>query len=96
MQNEVPEGVGAMAAVLGLSAEDVKEVCRIAKEKGVVEISNINSPEQTVISGEKQAVYFAMEIAKQKGAKRCVELNVSAPFHCSLIKGAGEKLKNIY
>ncbi|ADQ40646.1 malonyl CoA-acyl carrier protein transacylase [Caldicellulosiruptor acetigenus I77R1B] len=93
MQNEVPEGVGAMAAVLGLSVEDVKEVCRIAKEKGVVEISNINSPEQTVISGEKQAVYFAMEIAKQKGAKRCVELNVSAPFHCSLIKGAGEKLK---
>ena len=93
MQNEVPEGIGTMAAVIGLSIDAVKEVCQEASSKGTVEISNINSPDQTVISGHKEAVHFAMEIAKQKGAKRCVELNVSAPFHCSLIKGAGEKLK---
>lgn len=93
MQNEVPEGIGTMAAIIGLSVDDVKDVCQQASCKGVVEISNINSPDQTVISGHKEAVYFAMEIAKQKGAKRCIELNVSAPFHCSLIKGAGEKLK---
>ncbi|WAM33087.1 ACP S-malonyltransferase [Caldicellulosiruptor morganii] len=93
MQNEVPEGIGAMAAVIGLTVDAVEEVCREASTRGTVEISNINSPDQTVISGHKDAVYFAMEIAKQKGAKRCIELNVSAPFHCSLIKGAGEKLR---
>lgn len=93
MQNEVPEGVGTMAAIIGLAAQEVRNICVEASQKGVVEVSNINSQDQTVISGDRNAVSFAMELAKQKGAKRCIELNVSAPFHCSLIKNAGIKLK---
>jgi [acyl-carrier-protein] S-malonyltransferase len=76
---------GIMAAVLGLPPEQVEEVCREASSQGVVEIANYNSPAQTVISGEEQPVTRAMELAKERGADRVIQLNVSAPFHCSLM-----------
>lgn len=92
MQEEVPEGVGAMAAILGLSSEDVME-CLKSVDTGVCEAANFNCPGQIVVSGEKEAVLKCADLAKQKGAKRAMLLAVSAPFHCSLLKGAGEKLK---
>jgi len=76
---------GAMAAVLGLPAERVEEICRRAGEGEVVEVANYNSPVQTVISGEGPAVQRAMELAREAGARRVVALPVSAPFHCSLM-----------
>lgn len=76
---------GAMAAVLGLPAERVEEICRRAGEGEVVEVANYNSPVQTVISGEGPAVQRAMELAREGGARRVVALPVSAPFHCSLM-----------
>ncbi len=93
MQEEVPEGVGAMAAILGLSSEDVLECCKNASDVGVCEAANFNCPGQIVVSGEKDAVLKCSELAKEKGAKRAMLLAVSAPFHCSLLEGAGEKLK---
>lgn len=92
MQEEVPVGVGGMAAIIKLTADEVKEVCRIASEKGIVEPANFNCPGQITVAGEKAAVEYACEVAKDKGAKRAVMLPVSAPFHCSMLKGAGEKL----
>lgn len=92
MQEEVPEGVGAMAAILGLSPEDVKEVCKKASEFGICEPANFNCPGQIVVSGEVGAINKACDIAKDMGAKRAMKLAVSAPFHCSMLKGAGEKL----
>ncbi|TYQ13319.1 UNVERIFIED_CONTAM: [acyl-carrier-protein] S-malonyltransferase [Acetivibrio alkalicellulosi] len=93
MQEAVPIGVGTMAAVLGLDKESVLSSCKEASEIGVVEPANFNCPGQIVIAGEVKAVERALEIAKYKGARRAMLLPVSAPFHCSMLKGAGEKLK---
>lgn len=92
MQEAVPSGTGAMAAVLGLDADAVKAACVEAAQGDVVQAVNFNSPEQTVIAGHKAAVERAAEICKVKGAKRAVMLPVSAPFHCSLMQPAAEKL----
>lgn len=92
MQEAVPVGVGTMAAILGLSREDVLEVCEKASAKGVVEPANFNCPGQIVIAGEAAAIDEAIKLATEKGAKRAMLLNVSAPFHCSLLKPAGEML----
>lgn len=92
MQEEVPVGVGAMAAVIGLDEEAVREVCKKASEKGIAEPANFNCPGQITVAGETAAVEYACELAKEAGAKRALMLAVSAPFHCSMLKGAGEKL----
>ena len=92
MQEEVPLGVGTMAAFIGLDREKVIEACERASEFGIVEPANFNSPAQIVISGEVKAVEKAVEIGTELGAKRAMVLNVSAPFHSSMLKGAGEKL----
>ncbi|MFV9567413.1 ACP S-malonyltransferase [Thermoanaerobacter mathranii] len=93
MQGVVPQGVGTMAAILGLENEVVEEICRIASQVGIVEPANYNCPGQLVISGEVKAVEKAVELAKEKGAKRAVVLAVSAPFHCSMLRKAGELLE---
>lgn len=95
MQEAVPVGTGAMAAVLGMSAHEVIAGCaQAAAESGeVVEAVNFNDPAQTVIAGSKAGVEKASEVLKAKGAKRCLPLPVSAPFHSSLMKPAAEKLK---
>ena len=93
MQQAVPAGTGAMAALLGLEDPDVVAVCaEAASAGGVVEAVNFNSPGQVVIAGEKAAVLRAIEMAKGRGAKRALELPVSVPSHSSLMKPAGEKL----
>jgi [acyl-carrier-protein] S-malonyltransferase len=92
MQDAVPAGAGAMAAILGLSDEDVVAACREAAASGVAEAVNFNSPAQVVIAGEKAAVEAAMAIATAKGAKRALILPVSVPSHCSLMRPAAEKL----
>jgi [acyl-carrier-protein] S-malonyltransferase len=94
MQEAVPAGKGAMAAVLGLPAESVEQVCATAAaETGeVVSAANLNSPEQIVISGTVRAVERAAELAKEAGAKRTVMLAVSAPFHCALMQPAQDRL----
>ena len=93
MQEAVPAGVGAMAAILGLSPAQVDEACRRAAQGDVVAPANLKSPEQTVISGHAAAVKRAVEIASQSGAKRAVILAVSAPFHCELMQAAQERLE---
>ncbi len=93
MQEAVPVGMGSTAAIIGLDREAVVEVCKEAGKLGVVEPTNFNCPGQIVIAGEKDAVDEAMKLATEKGAKRAMLLNVSAPFHCSLLKPAGEKLR---
>ena len=96
MQEAVPPGVGKMAAVLGLTSQEVSELCaEVAGEKAVVSPANFNSPTQTVISGEARAVEAASQIAKEKGARRVVELEVSAPFHCSLMEPAAVRLREV-
>lgn len=92
MQEAVPVGVGTMAAVLGLDDNTVIECCKAASEYGVVEPANFNCPGQIVVAGEIKAVEMVVELCKGKGAKRSMLLPVSAPFHCSLLKPAGEKL----
>jgi [acyl-carrier-protein] S-malonyltransferase len=92
MQAAVPAGQGAMAAVLGLSLEEIAAACRQAAQGQVVAPANINSPGQVVRSGHAAAVERAAELAKQRGAKRAVMLAVSAPFHCSLMQPAQERL----
>ncbi len=92
MQEAVPEGKGAMAAILKLPPEKVEEVCRLAQDVGVVEPANYNSPEQTVISGEKEAVEKASQIAREMGAK-VIPLKVSVPSHCSLMKPAADTFR---
>ncbi|HUK52250.1 MAG TPA: ACP S-malonyltransferase [Candidatus Binatia bacterium] len=94
MQEAVPAGVGAMAAILGLSRAQVEEACRRAAEGEVVTPANLNSPEQTVISGHAGAVKRAVEFASQSGAKRAVILPVSAPFHCELMQSAAQRLED--
>lgn len=93
MQEAVPVGVGAMAAVLGLSDDDVRRACAEAADGEVVEAVNFNAPAQVVIAGQRAAVERACAAAKQLGAKRAVLLPVSAPFHSSLLRGAGERLR---
>jgi [acyl-carrier-protein] S-malonyltransferase len=93
MQNAVPVGVGAMAAILGLDAAKVVEVCAAAAQGEVVEAVNFNDPAQTVIAGHKSAVERACEAAKAAGAKRALPLPVSAPFHSSLMQPAAEQLR---
>ena len=92
MQETVPVGVGAMAAIIGLETEKVIESCNEAGDIGIVQPANFNCPGQIVIAGEVKAVEKACEIAKTKGAKRAMLLPVSAPFHCVMLKPAGDKL----
>ena len=92
MQEAVPAGEGAMAALLGLAIEAVESLCEEASTLGLCAPANINSPNQTVIAGNKNAVERAAELASARGAKRVVMLPVSAPFHCPLMKPAAERL----
>lgn len=92
MQEEVPVGKGAMAAIIALSAEQVRECCKEASKIGVCTGANFNCPGQIVVSGEVAAVEKCCELAKEMGAKRAMKLPVSAPFHCEMLIGAGEKL----
>jgi [acyl-carrier-protein] S-malonyltransferase len=93
MQDAVPVGVGAMAAILGLDDAQVRAACEEAAQGEVVEAVNFNAPSQVVIAGHKGAVDRACAVAKQRGAKRAVILPVSAPFHSSLLAPAREKLR---
>lgn len=92
MQSAVPEGVGAMAAVLGLDDDAVRAVCSEAAQGEVLEAVNFNSPGQVVIAGHKAAVDRGCELAKARGAKRALPLPVSVPSHCALMQPAAEKL----
>jgi [acyl-carrier-protein] S-malonyltransferase len=92
MQEAVPVGVGAMAAILGMEMEKVFQVCQDAARGEVCDPANINSPEQLVISGHKAAVERAITLATELGAKKAVALPVSAPFHCSLMQPAQDRL----
>jgi len=92
MQEAVPVGVGAMAAVLALTIEKVREACEEAAQGEICCAANLNSPDQTVISGNKAAVERATELAKHRGAKRAIMLPVSAPFHCALMQPAQDRL----
>ena len=92
MQEAVPVGTGSMAAILGMSPDAVASVCSDAAQGEVCESANINSPEQIVISGHVAAVERAVVLATERGAKRAKVLPVSAPFHCSLMKPAQERL----
>jgi [acyl-carrier-protein] S-malonyltransferase len=93
MQEAVPVGVGAMAAILGMELEKVVAVCRDAAQGEVCSPANINSPEQIVISGNTAAVERGAKLADERGAKRAKLLPVSAPFHCSLMKPAQDRLE---
>ncbi|HVP44122.1 MAG TPA: ACP S-malonyltransferase [Terriglobales bacterium] len=93
MQEAVPVGEGAMAAVLGMKLQDLRAVCAEAAQAQVCSPANINSPDQIVISGSRAAVERAAELAKQRGAKRAVMLPVSAPFHCALMQPAQDRLE---
>jgi [acyl-carrier-protein] S-malonyltransferase len=92
MQEAVPVGVGAMAAILGSDVATVEAACAEAAGSGVCSPANINSPSQVVIAGDADAVDRAWEILKERGAKRAIKLNVSAPFHCALMMPAQERL----
>jgi [acyl-carrier-protein] S-malonyltransferase len=91
MQEAVPVGQGAMAAILGLDGE-LEAICREAAQGEVVSPANLNSPGQVVIAGSAGAVTRAAELARERGAKRAIMLNVSAPFHCALMKPAQDRL----
>lgn len=95
MQEEVPEGKGAMAAILGMEREPVESVCAELSSQGIVSVANYNCPQQLVIAGEAALVDQAVELLKEKGAKKAVKLPVSAPFHTKMLTGAGEKLGNV-
>jgi len=92
MQEAVPVGVGAMAAILGLPLETIEVACEEASQDEICSAANINSPAQIVIAGNAGAIDRAIELLKQRGAKRAIKLNVSAPFHCDLMLSAQEKL----
>lgn len=95
MNEAVPAGLGAMAAILGLDAEPLKEVCdQVTAEGEVVQLANINCPGQIVISGTKLGVEKASELAKEAGAKRAIPLVVSGPFHSELMRAAANQLEN--
>jgi [acyl-carrier-protein] S-malonyltransferase len=93
MQEAVPVGEGAMAAILGLDLPAVEEACRAAAEGEVVSPANVNSPGQVVIAGHRAAVERACERCRAAGARRAVKLPVSAPFHCALMKPAQDRLE---
>jgi len=93
MQLAVPEGIGGIAAILGLDDDTVRAVCAEGEQGQVLEAVNYNSPGQVVIAGDRAAVERGMELAKTKGAKRAIMLPMSVPSHCSLLKGAAEKLR---
>jgi len=93
MQQAVPEGVGGIAAILGLDDDAVRSVCAEGAQGEVLEAVNFNSPGQVVIAGNRGAVERGMELAKAKGAKRAIMLPMSVPSHCSLLKGAAEQLR---
>lgn len=95
MQEAVPAGEGLMAVVLGLAAGDVQAICAQASQGEVVAAANFNGGGQIVISGARQAVIRAMALARERGAKRVLELPVSAPFHCSLMSPAAEGLQRV-
>jgi [acyl-carrier-protein] S-malonyltransferase len=92
MQEAVPAGQGAMAAVLAMPIEQLLQVCADAAQGEVVQPANVNSPDQIVISGSAGAVSRAAELAKERGAKRAIMLDVSAPFHCALMQPAQDRL----
>ena len=92
MQEAVPVGQGAMAAILGMPLEQVAKICAEAADHQVCQPANINSPDQVVISGSAPAVERAAELARERGAKKAIMLPVSAPFHCALMKPAQERL----
>ncbi len=92
MQEAVPVGVGAMAAILGMTFDKVSEISNEAAQGEVCQAANINSPEQIVISGHAGAVNRAIKLATDRGAKKAISLPVSAPFHCSLMQPAQERL----
>lgn len=94
MSNEVPNGEGSMAAILGLDVETIERICKEVEDETnmCVQPANYNCPGQIVISGKKEAVLAACDKLKEAGAKRALELNVSGPFHSALLKGAGDKL----
>lgn len=95
MQEAVPVGVGAMAAIMNLEQAKIEELCqRVSKESNLVALANLNSPDQYVISGHVDAVNQVVELAKSAGAKRAMLLPVSAPFHCALMKPAAERLQD--
>ncbi len=93
MQEAVPEGTGGIAAIVGLDAAKVEEVCREAAQGQVLEPANLNSPVQVVIAGHRPAVERGMALAKEKGAKIATMLPMSAPSHCSLMKPAAARLR---
>lgn len=95
MQQAVPAGKGAMAAILGLADDIVIDLCKESSANGVVEAVNFNSPGQVVIAGEAEAINQAIELAKEKGAKRALLLPVSVPSHCALMIPAAENLKQV-
>lgn len=92
MQEAVPAGTGAMAAIIGMDDQKIEDICRSVAGDGVVSAANFNSPGQTVIAGDKAAVERAMVALKEAGAKRALPLNVSVPSHCALMKPAADKL----
>ncbi|MFL0195096.1 ACP S-malonyltransferase [Clostridium sp. WILCCON 0269] len=93
MQEAVPEGIGTMAAIMGLNYTYMEKICSDCKSFGIVELSNVNCPGQLVIGGHIEAVKAACAMAKDKGARKIVELSVSGPFHTSMLKSAAEKLE---
>ena len=95
MQEAVPEGTGGIAAIIGLEAAKVEEVCRDAAQGQVCEPANLNSPVQVVIAGHRAAVERAMALAKERGAKIATMLPMSAPSHCSLMKPAADRLREL-
>ncbi len=92
MQEAVPVGLGGMSAVLGLEENIIKEICNEVNNEGIVELANLNCPGQIVIAGEIKALEKASQLCKEKGAKKVVQLPLSAPFHTSMLKIAAEKL----
>jgi [acyl-carrier-protein] S-malonyltransferase len=95
MQEAVPVGAGAMAALIGPTLEEIQSICTAAAEGEVLSLANINAPGQIVIAGTKAAVERAIEIAKSRGVRKSLMLPVSAPFHCALMKPAEERLAPI-
>ena len=96
MQEAVPEGEGAIAAIIGLTYEDLNSIClSISKEDSLVELANINSSNQIVISGTKEAVDLAIQSCSEAGAKRALLLPMSVPAHCKLMEPASEKFKEV-
>jgi [acyl-carrier-protein] S-malonyltransferase len=95
MQEAVPVGTGAMAAILGVDLPDVEEICREAAQGEVLDVANINSPGQIVVAGHRAAIERAVALAAARGGKRSVLLPVSAPFHCRLMAPAAERLATV-